>query len=114
MDNEMEQFQKDLLNSVRQMKNGKAARTTEVTLSAAAEARAKVGVSQNAFAQLLGVSLRTLQDWEQGRRQPNGAAQTCLRDVFMKLVFRDASSERPLGVPVMHSRQLPRKRPSLD
>lgn len=114
MDNEMEQFQKDLLDSVRQMKNGKAARATEVTLSAAAEARAKVGVSQNAFAQLLGVSLRTLQDWEQGRRQPTGAAQTCLRDVFMKLVFRDASSERPLGVPVMHSRQLPRKRPSLD
>ncbi|WP_237613781.1 helix-turn-helix domain-containing protein [Pseudomonas syringae] len=97
MDNEMEQFQKDLLNSVRQMKNGKAARTTEVTLSAAAEARAKVGVSQNAFAQLLGVSLGTLQDWEQGRRQPS-----------------DVSSERPLGVPVMHSRQLPRKRPSLD
>lgn len=79
MDNEMEQFQKDLLDSVRQMKNGKAARTTEVTLSAAAEARDKVGVSQNAFAQLLGVSLRTLQDWEQGRRQPNGAAQTLLR-----------------------------------
>lgn len=47
------------------MKAGKAARKTEVTLSAAAEARAKVGVSQSAFAELLGVSLRTLQDWEQ-------------------------------------------------
>lgn len=55
-----------MLTSVRQMKGGKAARVTEVKLSAAAEARAKVGVSQNAFAQLLGVSLRTLQDWEQG------------------------------------------------
>ena len=62
----MEQFQRDMLTSVRQMKGGKAARVTEVKLSAAAEARAKVGVSQNAFAQLLGVSLRTLQDWEQG------------------------------------------------
>lgn len=79
MDHEMEQFQKDLLASVRQMKAGKVARSTEVKLSAAAEARAKVGVSQNAFAQLLGVSLRTLQDWEQGRRQPTGAAQTLLR-----------------------------------
>ncbi|UVJ43496.1 helix-turn-helix domain-containing protein [Pseudomonas sp. LS1212] len=79
MDNEMEQFQKDLLTSVRQMKAGKAARVTEVKLSAATEARAKVGVSQSAFAQLLGVSLRTLQDWEQGRRQPTGAAQTLLR-----------------------------------
>jgi putative transcriptional regulator len=79
MDNEMEQFQKDLLTSVRQMNAGKAARVTEVKLSTAAEARAKVGVSQNAFALLLGVSLRTLQDWEQGRRQPTGAAQTLLR-----------------------------------
>ncbi|ATR85751.1 helix-turn-helix domain-containing protein [Pseudomonas sp. FFUP_PS_473] len=75
----MESFQKDLLASVRQMKAGKAARTTEVKLSAAAEARAKVGVSQSAFAELLGVSLRTLQDWEQGRRRPAGAAQTLLR-----------------------------------
>lgn len=79
MDNEIENFQEDLLNSVRQMKAGKAARSTEVNLSPAAQARAKVGVSQNAFAQLLGVSLRTLQDWEQGRRQPTGAAQTLLR-----------------------------------
>ncbi|PBJ25528.1 Antitoxin igA-2 [Pseudomonas ogarae] len=79
MDHEMENFQKDLLASVRQMKAGKAARTTEVTLSAAAEARAKVGVSQSAFAELLGVSLRTLQGWEQGRRRPAGAAQTLLR-----------------------------------
>ncbi|MGX1123798.1 helix-turn-helix domain-containing protein [Pseudomonas sp. HLS-6 TE3448] len=79
MDHEMESFQKDLLASVRQIKAGKAARTTEVKLSAAAEARAKVGVSQSAFAELLGVSLRTLQDWEQGRRRPAGAAQTLLR-----------------------------------
>ena len=79
MDHEMENFQKDVLASVRKMKAGKAARTTEVTLSIAAEARAKVGLSQSAFAQLLGVSLRTLQDWEQGRRRPTGAAQTLLR-----------------------------------
>ncbi|WP_458129215.1 helix-turn-helix domain-containing protein [Pseudomonas sp. Z2-11] len=77
MDHELENFQNDLLASVRQMKAGKAARTTEVTLSAVA--RAKVGVSQSAFAELLGVSLRTLQDWEQGRRRPAGAAQTLLR-----------------------------------
>ena len=79
MDHEMENFQKDLLASVRQMKAGKAARATEVTLSVAAEARAKVGLSQSAFAQLLRGSLRTLQDWEQGRRRPAGAAQTLLR-----------------------------------
>ncbi len=79
MDKELEQFQVDLLQSVRLMKAGKAVRTTQVKLTPAAEARAKVGLSQNAFAELLGVSLRTVQDWEQGRRKPTGAAQTLLR-----------------------------------
>lgn len=79
IDAEMEQFQQDLLHSVRQMKTGKAARTTEVVLTPAADARAKVGISQSEFATLLGVSVRTLQDWEQGRREPSGAAKTLLR-----------------------------------
>ena len=69
----------DLLESVRQMKRGEAARITKVQLPAAAEARAQVGLSQQDFAHLLGVSARTLQDWEQGRREPNGAAKTLLR-----------------------------------
>jgi len=79
VNSEMEQFQNDLLQSVRQMKAGKAARTTVVALTPAADARAKVGVSQSEFATLLGVSIRTLQDWEQGRREPSGAAKTLLR-----------------------------------
>lgn len=48
MDHEMENFQKDLLASVRQLKAGKAVPTTEVKLLAAAEARVKAGVSQSA------------------------------------------------------------------
>jgi putative transcriptional regulator len=40
--------------------------------------REKTGLSQARFAQLLGVSVRTLQDWEQGRRAPSGAAKTLL------------------------------------
>ena len=42
-------------------------------------ARAGTGLSQSQFAELMGVSVRTLQDWEAGRRQPSGAAQTLLR-----------------------------------
>lgn len=79
MDKEMEKFQQDLLNSVRQMKAGKAARTTQVALSPIAEARNRLGMSQSELAALMGVSPRTLQDWEQGRRKPTGAAQTLLR-----------------------------------
>ena len=79
MPSEMKKFQSDLLESVKQMRRGQAARVTKVKLPEAAEARARVGLSQQAFAVLLGVSPRTLQDWEQGRRQPTGAAKTLLR-----------------------------------
>jgi putative transcriptional regulator len=41
--------------------------------------REKAGVSQRAFAAMLGVSSRTLQDWEQGRRTPTGPAMNLLR-----------------------------------
>jgi putative transcriptional regulator len=75
----MEQFENDLLASVRQMKAGKSVRLTTVEVSAATEARNRVGMSQSEFAKLLGVSVRTLQDWEQGRREPSGAAKTLLR-----------------------------------
>ena len=79
MPSEIKKFQSDLLESVKQMRRGQAARVTKVKLSEAAEARASVGLSQQEFAILLGVSARTLQDWEQGRREPTGAAKTLLR-----------------------------------
>ena len=41
--------------------------------------RAKLQLSQSAFAGLMGVSLRTVQDWEQGRRKPSGPAVALLR-----------------------------------
>jgi len=42
-------------------------------------ARAKLGLSQNKFASLLGISPATLKNWEQGRRQPTGAAKVLLK-----------------------------------
>jgi putative transcriptional regulator len=78
----MEAFQQDLLKSVKQMRRGQAARVTRVQVPQAAEARSRVGLSQQDFARLLGVSARTLQDWEQGRRKPTGAAKTLLRVAF--------------------------------
>ena len=44
-----------------------------------AAARAATGLSQAAFSKLLGVSVRTLQEWEQGRKIPSGAAATLLK-----------------------------------
>jgi putative transcriptional regulator len=78
MDKEMQQFQDDLLASVRQMKEGKKSRITTAEPTLAALARTKVAMTQVAFSQLLGVSVRTLQEWEQGRRTPTGAAKTLL------------------------------------
>ena len=66
----------ELEQSVREMLSGQV---TAVTVSPVAAVRVQSGLSQSAFAQLLGVSLRTLQEWEQGRRSPSGAAQTLLK-----------------------------------
>ena len=76
---DIEKFQKDLRESVKQMGSQKGARLTQVHMPAAAQARALVGLSQHDFALLLGVSARTLQDWEQGRREPTGAARMLLK-----------------------------------
>ena len=64
----------ELLQSVREMKAGQVS----VVTSPVIEARRKTGLSQSQFALLLGVSVRTLQGWEQGRKQPSGAARTLI------------------------------------
>lgn len=68
----------ELLESVREMKAGRAGHVHRVAISAVTEARTRAGFSQQQFAQLLGVSARTLQEWEQGRRHPTGAARSLL------------------------------------
>lgn len=53
-----------------------------IPASASAQtARAGTGLSQAQFAKLIGVSLRTLQEWEQGRKRPSGPASALLRIV---------------------------------
>ena len=64
----------EILQSIKDMKAGRG----KVVLTAVAEARSATGLSQSQFAALLGVSVRTLQGWEQGRKQPSGAARTLL------------------------------------
>ena len=66
----------EILDGIRELKEGKSGRV--VNVPAVAEIREKTGLSQSRFATLLGVSVRTLQDWEQGRRAPSGAARTLL------------------------------------
>ena len=68
-----------LLQSVREMKAGKAARVSEVEPNEVTQARHKTGLAQAQFADALHILRRTLQEWEQGRRSPSGAAQALIR-----------------------------------
>jgi putative transcriptional regulator len=66
----------EILNGLRELKRGQHGRV--INVPDVATIRAKTGLTQERFANLLGVSPRTLQDWEQGRRAPSGAARTLL------------------------------------
>jgi len=66
----------EILEGIREIKRGGHGRV--ITVPPVAEIREGTGLSQSRFAELLGVSVRTLQEWEQGRRAPSGAARTLL------------------------------------
>ena len=76
---ESEEFGLKLLQSVREMKARKFARVTRVEINEVVQARQSTGLSQADFASALSISKRTLQEWEQGRRSPSGAAQALIR-----------------------------------
>lgn len=57
-----------------------------------ADIRATTGLSQARFAKAFGIDVRTLQDWEQGRRVPERAAQLYLS----MIAFEPAAVERTL------------------
>lgn len=85
--NEKELIDRDLerdvwqeaLDAARSIKSGKVGAVQTVELPPVIEARRRSGLPQSQFAELLGVSVRTLQDWEQGRRQPSRAAASLIK-----------------------------------
>ena len=69
----------EVLDGVREIKAGGGKRKQVEPKSYVVHVRLKSGLSQAQFAVALGVSKRTLEQWEQGRREPSGAAQTLLK-----------------------------------
>jgi len=69
----------ELLKAVNQMKAKKKGKVYTPEQLLAIAARQSVNLTQKEFAQLLNVSIDSVQDWEQGRRSPRGAAKTLLR-----------------------------------
>ena len=67
---------REILEGIRELRRGEHGRVT--TIPSVSSIREKTGLSQVVFARLLGMSVRTLQEWEQGRRAPSGAARTLL------------------------------------
>ena len=69
----------ELLEAIGQMRRGERARVYTPEQLLAISARRSTKRTQREFAQLLNVSVHSVQDWEQGRRSPRGAAKTLLR-----------------------------------
>ena len=87
----------EILDGIREIKAHKAGKKNLRTHTLKEPAppqiiRANLKLSQAAFAGLMGVCVRTVQDWEQGRRKPSGPAEALLRiaeqrpDVFTELM----------------------------
>jgi putative transcriptional regulator len=69
----------EVLDGVREIKAGRGRRFKREPRSPVLKGRLRAGLTQAQFAALLGVSRRTLEQWEQGRREPSGAAKTLIK-----------------------------------
>jgi len=69
----------EVLEGVKEIKAGGGRRNKVQPTSQVVQVRLKSGLSQAQFAAALGVSKRTLEQWEQGRREPSGAAKQLLK-----------------------------------
>jgi len=72
---------RELLQATRDVKAGRHGARYKIQANDVVAARLKSGLSQAQFAEALRISPRTLQQWEQGRRHPSGAAETLLKIV---------------------------------
>lgn len=72
----------ELLAAIRDVKRGKTGDTYTIEPNQIVQTRLQCGLSQAKFAEALHISPRTLQHWEQGKRQPSGAAETLLQIVY--------------------------------
>ena len=71
----------ELLSAIRDVKAGRYGASYSVEPNEIVATRMKCGLSQTQFAKALHISPRTLQQWEQGRRHPSGAAEMLLKIV---------------------------------
>lgn len=89
----------ELLEAVEQMKGGESGRTYTEAQLLAISARKSVNLTQREFAKLLDVSIDTVQDWEQSRRSPRGAAKTLLKIAQNHRVARWSTIRRKVELP---------------
>jgi putative transcriptional regulator len=73
---------KELLEGIQAIKKGQGKKIEVEVPDDVKMIREHVGLSQAVFAGVLGISKRTLQDWEQGRRRPTGSAKALLRIAY--------------------------------
>lgn len=89
-------FGMEIVKGIREIKCGGGRRFSVEGCWEVKTIREKMGLSQSGFSGLLGISLRTLQDWEQGRRHPTGAARSLLLLAKTRPeVLRDVLGTRP-------------------
>ena len=76
---------KESLQEAAQMRSGeKPARVTVLEVQDVTKARQSMNLSRAKFAHLIGISERTLENWEQGRSKPTGAARALLKVAIKK------------------------------
>ena len=79
MKDQKRNLEHELLEGIREIKRTKGKRYSIDVPSDVRQVRKRLSLTQDAFAALMGVSIRTLQDWEQHRRKPSGPAYSLLR-----------------------------------